>query len=121
MVDYYFPLAVKAKVNRLWGRRMAWTSMKMVTAESTSLYVVMADGILDLVDKFLHMQRHDAVRALEIYQRRGDQAVKLSEFFEICRNLDFGRGQNYLKIEKVPHVNMVLAITQLRTMDLVQW
>lgn len=31
------------------------------------------------------------------------QAVKLSEFFEICRNLDFGRGQKYVKIEKVIH------------------
>ncbi|CAK9184301.1 unnamed protein product [Ilex paraguariensis] len=32
------------------------------------------------------MQRHDAVRALEIYRKAGDQAVRLSEFFEICRD-----------------------------------
>lgn len=36
------------------------------------------------------------------------QAVKLSEFFEICRNLDFGRGQKYVKIEKVIHFVIVL-------------
>ncbi|KAM3383529.1 putative clathrin assembly protein [Capsicum galapagoense] len=77
-------------------------ALSIVAAESASLYVAIADGMLNLVDKFFHMQRHDAVRALEIYRRTGDQAVKLSEFFEICRNLDFGRGQKYVKIEKPP-------------------
>ncbi|XP_060196144.1 putative clathrin assembly protein At5g35200 isoform X2 [Lycium barbarum] len=75
-------------------------SLSIVAAESASLYVAIADGMLNLVDKFFEMQRHDAVRALEIYRRAGDQAVKLSEFFEICRNLDFGRSQKYVKIEK---------------------
>ncbi|KAJ8528127.1 hypothetical protein K7X08_021819 [Anisodus acutangulus] len=75
-------------------------ALSIVAAESASLYVAIADGMLNLVDKFFEMQRHDAVRALEIYRRAGDQAVKLSEFFEICRNLDFGRGQKYVKIEK---------------------
>ncbi|KAM3233258.1 hypothetical protein P3L10_018617 [Capsicum annuum] len=66
---------------------MAWTNTEMVevAAESTSLYVAIADGILDLVDKFLHMQCHDAVRALEIYQRRGDQAFKLSSYLNYLR------------------------------------
>ncbi|XP_075098378.1 putative clathrin assembly protein At5g35200 isoform X2 [Nicotiana tabacum] len=77
-------------------------ALSIVAAESASLYVAIADGMLNLVDKFFEMQRHDAVRALEIYRRAGDQAVKLSEFFEICRNLDFGRGQKYVKIEKPP-------------------
>lgn len=89
------------------------------------------------------MQRHDAVRALEIYRRAGDQvqcaflsymlrstrcasfvlilvicdmqAVKLSEFFEICRNLDFGSGHKYVKIEKVVHLdNHRLSISILK-------
>lgn len=60
------------------------------------------------------MQRHDAVRALEIYRRAGDQAVKLSEFFEICRNLDFGRGHKYVKIEKPPE-SFILAMEEYLT------
>ncbi|KAK4343236.1 hypothetical protein RND71_036330 [Anisodus tanguticus] len=87
---------------------------RKVAAESASLYVAIADGMLNLVDKFFEMQRHDAVRALEIYRRAGDQAVKLSEFFEICRNLDFGRGQKYVKIEKPPE-SFILAMEEYLT------
>ncbi|KAJ8528113.1 hypothetical protein K7X08_015564 [Anisodus acutangulus] len=86
-------------------------ALSIVAAESASLYVAIADGMLNLVDK---MQRHDAVRALEIYRRAGDQAVKLSEFFEICRNLDFGRGQKYVKIEKPPE-SFILAMEEYLT------
>lgn len=80
------------------------------------------------------MQRHDAVKALDIYRRAGQQvhplevhfavvlpkfaegpfsqnsffpllrivqAERLSEFYEICKNLDVGRGERYIKIEQV--------------------
>lgn len=86
-------------------------ALSIVAAESASLYVTIADGMLHLVDKFFEMQRHDAVRALEIYRKAGDQAVKLSEFFEVCRNLDFGRGQKYVKIEKPPE-SFILAMEE---------
>ncbi|KAK4344453.1 hypothetical protein RND71_037547 [Anisodus tanguticus] len=89
-------------------------ALSIVAAESASLYVAIADGMLNLVDKFFEMQRHDAVRALEIYRRAGDQAVKLFEFFEICRNLDFGRGQKYVKIEKPPE-SFILAMEEYLT------
>ncbi|MCE0481723.1 Clathrin coat assembly protein [Datura stramonium] len=89
-------------------------ALSIVAAESASLYVTIADGMLNLVDKFFEMQRHDAVRALEIYRRAGDQAVKLSEFFEICRNLDFGRGHKYVKIEKPPE-SFILAMEEYLT------
>ncbi|XP_059276475.1 putative clathrin assembly protein At5g35200 [Lycium ferocissimum] len=89
-------------------------ALSIVAAESASLYVAIADGMLNLVDKFFEMQRHDAVRALEIYRRAGDQAAKLSEFFEICRNLDFGRGQKYVKIEKPPE-SFILAMEEYLT------
>ncbi|XP_075098375.1 putative clathrin assembly protein At5g35200 isoform X1 [Nicotiana tabacum] len=95
--DLYFQPVGAAQYNFLIQH-----ALSIVAAESASLYVAIADGMLNLVDKFFEMQRHDAVRALEIYRRAGDQAVKLSEFFEICRNLDFGRGQKYVKIEKPP-------------------
>jgi len=81
------------------------------------------------------MQRNDAVRALDIYRRAGQQvcfsanicrnidcclvlqwedftlwnfyilcifqAERLSEFYEICKNLDIGRGERFIKIEQV--------------------
>ncbi|KAK9275849.1 hypothetical protein L1049_023122 [Liquidambar formosana] len=77
-------------------------ALSMVAVESVQLYVAITDGILNLVDKFFEMERHDAVRALEIYRKSGNQAERLSEFFEICRGLDFGRGQKFVKIEQLP-------------------
>jgi hypothetical protein len=78
------------------------------------------------------MQRNDAMRALDIYRRAGQQvtflgifvcpnidcclvanfvveiyilfvfqAERLSEFYEICKNLDIGRGERFIKIEQV--------------------
>ncbi|XP_057969033.1 putative clathrin assembly protein At5g35200 [Malania oleifera] len=77
-------------------------ALSIVAGESVRLYVAITDGTLNLVDKFFEMQRHDAVRALEIYQKAVAQAERLSEFFEICRGLDFGRGQKFVKIEQPP-------------------
>ncbi|KAK3036985.1 hypothetical protein RJ639_030950 [Escallonia herrerae] len=77
-------------------------AISIVAAESVKIYVAITDGTLNLVDKFFEMQRHDAVRALEIYRKAVDQAEKLSEFFEICRGLEFIRGQKYIKIEQPP-------------------
>ncbi|KAJ6829231.1 uncharacterized protein M6B38_360495 [Iris pallida] len=48
------------------------------------------------------MQRHDALRALEIYRKAGFQAERLCEFYEICKGLDLGRGQNFVTIEQPP-------------------
>lgn len=53
------------------------------------------------------MQRHDAVRSLEIYKKAAKQAERLSEFFEICRGLDFGRGQKYVEIKQPPASFMI--------------
>ncbi|KAL0334142.1 UNVERIFIED_CONTAM: putative clathrin assembly protein [Sesamum angustifolium] len=77
-------------------------ALSIVGAESVRLYVAITDGVLILVDKFFEMQRRDAVKALEIYRRAGDQAQKLSGFFEMCRSLEFGRKQKYVKIEQAP-------------------
>ncbi|KAL9151061.1 hypothetical protein ABFS82_11G029500 [Erythranthe guttata] len=77
-------------------------ALSIVAAESVRLYVAITDGVLILVDKFFEMQRRDAVRTLEIYRKSSEQAQRLSEFFEICRALDFGRRQKYVKIEQPP-------------------
>lgn len=77
-------------------------ALSMVASESIKIYQAISDGTANLVDKFFEMQRPDAVRALEIYRRGGQQAERLSEFYEICRNLDLGRGERFIKIEQPP-------------------
>ncbi|KAF8392968.1 hypothetical protein HHK36_021209 [Tetracentron sinense] len=77
-------------------------ALSIVAGESVRLYSAINDGTLNLVDKFFEMQRHDAVRALEIYRKAGNQAERLSEFYEICRGLEIGRGQKFIKIEQPP-------------------
>ncbi|XP_042496486.1 putative clathrin assembly protein At5g35200 isoform X2 [Macadamia integrifolia] len=77
-------------------------AVSMVAAESIKIYQAISDGTINLVDKFFEMQRHDAVSAFEIYRKAGQQAERLSEFYEICKSLDLGRGEKFIKIEQPP-------------------
>ncbi|RAL50149.1 hypothetical protein DM860_007823 [Cuscuta australis] len=77
-------------------------ALSMVASESIKVYNSISDGTVNLVDKFFEMQRNDALRALDIYRRAGQQAERLSEFYEICKNLDAGRGERFIKIEQPP-------------------
>lgn len=77
-------------------------ALSMVAGESIKVYNAISDGAVNMVDKFFEMPRHDAVRALEIYRRAGLQAERLSEFYEICKSLDIGRGEKFIKIEQPP-------------------
>ncbi|OVA09489.1 AP180 N-terminal homology (ANTH) domain [Macleaya cordata] len=77
-------------------------ALSLVASESVRIYAAISDGILNLVDKFFEMQRHDAVRALEIYKKAGNQTERLSEFYEKCRGLELGRGQKFVKLEQPP-------------------
>ncbi|KAL9151271.1 hypothetical protein ABFS82_11G042400 [Erythranthe guttata] len=77
-------------------------ALSMVASESIKIYNAISDGTVNLVDKFFEMQRTDAVRALDIYRRAGQQAERLSEFYEICKTLDVGRGERFIKIELPP-------------------
>ncbi|XP_030464777.1 putative clathrin assembly protein At5g35200 [Syzygium oleosum] len=77
-------------------------ALSMVASESMKIYQAISDGTVNLVDKFFEMQRHDAMRALDIYRRAGHQAERLSEFYEICKNVDIGRGERFIKIEQPP-------------------
>ncbi|KAL7093459.1 hypothetical protein ACP275_11G041900 [Erythranthe tilingii] len=77
-------------------------ALSMVASESIKIYNAISDGTVNLVDKFFEMQRTDAVRALDIYRRAGQQAERLSEFYEICKTLDVGRGERFIKIEQPP-------------------
>ncbi|KAL6554500.1 hypothetical protein OROHE_007523 [Orobanche hederae] len=77
-------------------------ALSMVALESVKIYNVVSDGAVNMVDKFFEMQKHDAVKALDIYRKAGLQAERLSEFYEICKTLDVGRGERYIKIEQPP-------------------
>ncbi|GAY37415.1 hypothetical protein CUMW_028800 [Citrus unshiu] len=75
-------------------------ALSLVASESTKIYQAISDGTVNLVDKFFEMQRHDALKALDIYRRAGQQAERLSEFYEVCKSLDIGRGERFIKIEQ---------------------
>ncbi|KAK4740876.1 hypothetical protein SAY87_024464 [Trapa incisa] len=77
-------------------------ALSMVASESIKICQAISDGIANLVDKFFEMQRHDAVRAMDIYRRAGKQAERLPEFYEICRRLDIGRSEKFTNIEQPP-------------------
>lgn len=77
-------------------------ALSMVASESMKIYNAISDGSVNLVDKFFEMQRHDALKALDIYRRAGQQAERLSEFYEVCKSLDIGRGDRFIKIEQPP-------------------
>ncbi|KAB2600320.1 clathrin assembly protein [Pyrus ussuriensis x Pyrus communis] len=77
-------------------------ALSMVAGESAKLYAAINGGIVNLLDKFFEMQRDDAVKALEIYKKSGSQEERLSEFFESCRSLNFGRALKFIKIERPP-------------------
>ncbi|XP_073002601.1 putative clathrin assembly protein At5g35200 isoform X2 [Typha latifolia] len=77
-------------------------ALSIVASESIKIYSAINAGILNLVEKFFEMQRHDALRALEIYRKAGHQAERLSDFYEICKGLNLGRMENIVKIEQPP-------------------
>lgn len=77
-------------------------ALSMVASESVKIYNAISDGTVNLVDKFFEMQRYDALKALDIYRRAGQQAERMSEFYEVCKNLDVGRGERFIKIEQPP-------------------
>jgi hypothetical protein len=76
--------------------------LSMVASESIKICNAICDATINLVDKFFEMQRHDALKALDMYMRAGKQAERLSEFYEICKSLDIGRGERFIKIELAP-------------------
>ncbi|KAJ7235649.1 hypothetical protein O6H91_07G087800 [Diphasiastrum complanatum] len=77
-------------------------ALGLVFKESFKLYRAINDGIINLVDKFFEMQRHDALKALDIYKRAGQQAERLSEFYEVCKGLDLARSFQFPTLEQPP-------------------
>lgn len=77
-------------------------ALALVLKESFKLYCAINDGIINLLDKFFEMQRHDAMKALDIYKRAAQQADKLSEFYEVCKNLELARNFQFPSLAQPP-------------------
>ncbi|XP_077222793.1 putative clathrin assembly protein At5g57200 isoform X2 [Tasmannia lanceolata] len=77
-------------------------ALALVLKESFKIYCAINDGIINLVDMFFEMSRHDAVRALNIYKRAGQQAENLSDFYEFCKGLELARNFQFPTLRQPP-------------------
>ncbi|KAL6615842.1 hypothetical protein ACP70R_038112 [Stipagrostis hirtigluma subsp. patula] len=77
-------------------------ALALVLKESFKIYCAVNDGIINLVDKFFEMPRHEALKALEIYRRAGQQAGSLSDFYENCRGLELARNFQFPTLREPP-------------------
>ncbi|KAK4772544.1 hypothetical protein SAY86_014319 [Trapa natans] len=84
------------------GNYLIQYALALVLKESFKIYCAINDGIINLVDKFFEMPRHEAVKALEIYKRAGQQAANLSDFYEICKGLEQARNFQFPVLREPP-------------------
>ncbi|KAL3825617.1 hypothetical protein ACJIZ3_021646 [Penstemon smallii] len=77
-------------------------ALALVLKESFKIYCAINDGIINLVDMFFEMPKHDAVRALNIYKRAGQQAEHLAHFYGFCRTLDLARTFHFPTLKQPP-------------------
>ncbi|PWZ34705.1 putative clathrin assembly protein [Zea mays] len=62
-----------------------------VLKESFKIDCAINDGIINLIDKFFEMPKHEALKALDVYKRAVHQAGNLSDFYESCQGLELAR------------------------------
>ncbi|CAN6922448.1 unnamed protein product [Brassica oleracea] len=77
-------------------------ALALVLKESFKVYCAINDGIINLVDLFFEMSRHDAVKALNIYKRAGQQAENLADFYEHCKSLELARNFQFPTLRQPP-------------------
>ncbi|CAN1167359.1 Putative clathrin assembly protein At5g57200 [Linum perenne] len=77
-------------------------ALALILKESFKIYCAINDGIINLVDMFFDMTRHDAIKALTIYKRAGQQAENLAEFYEQCKGLDLARTFQFPTLRQPP-------------------
>ncbi|KAL5229555.1 hypothetical protein ABZP36_028331 [Zizania latifolia] len=82
-------------------------ALALVLKESFKIYCAINDGIINLVDKFFEMPRHEALTALEIYRRAGQQAGSLSDFYENCRGLELARNFQFPTLREPPQAFLI--------------
>ncbi|KAL2558948.1 putative clathrin assembly protein [Forsythia ovata] len=89
------------------GNYMIQYALAFVLKESFKIYCSVNDGIINLVDKFFEMPRHEAIKALDIYKRAGQQAASLSDFYEVCRGLELARNFQFPVLREPPQSFLV--------------
>ncbi|XP_057466612.1 putative clathrin assembly protein At5g57200 [Actinidia eriantha] len=77
-------------------------ALALVLKESFKIYCAINDGIINLVDMFFDMSKHDAVKAVNIYKRAGQQAENLADFYEYCKGLELARNFQFPKLSQAP-------------------
>ncbi|XP_049365747.1 putative clathrin assembly protein At5g57200 isoform X1 [Solanum verrucosum] len=77
-------------------------ALALVLKESFKIYCAINDGIINLVDFFFEMSKHDAIKALNIYKRAGKQAESLAHFYDFCRGLDLARTFQFPVLKQPP-------------------
>ncbi|KAL2343529.1 hypothetical protein Fmac_004814 [Flemingia macrophylla] len=77
-------------------------ALALVLKESFKIYCAINDGIINLVDKFFEMPRHEAIKALEAYKRAGQQAASLSDFYDVCKGLELARNFQFPVLREPP-------------------
>ncbi|XP_059655374.1 putative clathrin assembly protein At2g01600 [Cornus florida] len=82
-------------------------ALALVLKESFKIYCAINDGIINLVDKFFEMPRHEAIKALDIYKRAGQQAGSLSGFYEVCKGLELARNFQFPVLREPPQSFLV--------------
>ncbi|KAK6134193.1 hypothetical protein DH2020_032049 [Rehmannia glutinosa] len=89
------------------GNYIIQYALALVLKESFKIYCAINDGIINLVDKFFEMPRHEAIKALDIYKRAGQQANSLSDFYEICKGLELARNFQFPVLKEPPQSFLV--------------
>lgn len=89
------------------GNYVIQYALALVLKESFKIYCAINDGIINLVDKFFEMPKHEAITALNIYKRAGQQAASLSDFYDVCKGLELARNFQFPKLKEPPQSFLV--------------
>ncbi|KAJ4747998.1 ENTH/ANTH/VHS superfamily protein [Rhynchospora pubera] len=84
------------------GNFLVQYALALVLKESFKIYCAVNDGIINLVDMFFEMPKFDAIKALDIYKRAGQQAENLSDFYEFCKHLEIARTFQFPTLRQPP-------------------
>lgn len=84
------------------GNYVIQYALALVLKESFKIYCAINDGIINMVDKFFEMPRHEAIKALDIYRKAGQQAESLSQFYEVCKGLELARNFQFPVLGQPP-------------------
>ncbi|XP_006355077.1 putative clathrin assembly protein At2g01600 [Solanum tuberosum] len=89
------------------GNYVIQYALALVLKESFKIYCAINDGIINLIDKFFDMPRHEAIKALDIYKRAGQQAMNLSDFYGVCKGLELARNFQFPVLREPPQSFLV--------------